>query len=461
MDPARRGRMMRAAMIETVLRFFPQGPSGPQDPLGKAIEQASEEGLNALRWLPKTVELWIEQVIGVAALVVIGVLILLATRALRRLVIVRLIRKTKNTWDDIFVDKAFFRWISYMPPTLICAAIVETMPGLDPAFDSAEPIVLWVRQVLTAMTTITGMLALGALVDAGHEIWNRRAKNRARPIKGYISLIKIFLYVIGTVAAVAFLFGRDPTGVLIGLGTFTAVLMLVFKDTILSVVASVTLSQNDMIRLGDWVEVPGAADGDVVDMALHTVKIQNFDRTVSTIPTIQLVNKPFKNWRNMSQGPGRRIKRSVFLDSASVRFLTQEEVDRFGELVVLKKYIDGKKAALAETNKACGDATPPLDVRRLTNIGTFRAYVYEWLRQHPMIHQGLTLLVRQLPPGPKGLPLEIYAFTRTTAWGDYEAIQADLFDFLLAAVHEFDLRLFQAPTGEDVRVLREREALGG
>ena len=216
-----------------------------------------------------------------------------------------------------------------------------------------------------------------------------------------------------------------------------------------------------MIRLGDWVEVPGAADGDVVDMALHTVKIQNFDRTVSTIPTIQLVNKPFKNWRNMSQGPGRRIKRSVFLDSASVRFLTQEEVDRFGELAVLEKYIDGKKAALAETNKTCGDATPPLDVRRLTNIGTFRAYVYEWLRQHPMIHQGLTLLVRQLPPGPKGLPLEIYAFTRTTAWGDYEAIQADLFDFLLAAVHEFDLRLFQAPTGEDVRVLAEREALGG
>jgi len=447
-------------MIDTVLRWFPQEPSDPQDPLSKAIETAVLTEAEEARWFGKTVDIWIEQVVGVGVLLGIGVLILWATRALRRLVIVRLIRSTKNTWDDIFVDKAFFRWISYMPPTLIGSAIVETIPILSPLFPASAVLVVWIHRALTATTTITGMLALGALVDAGHEIWNRKAKNQARPIKGYISLIKIFLYVIGTVAAVAFFFGRDPTGVLIGLGTFTAVLMLVFKDTILSVVASITLSQNDMIRLGDWVEVPGAADGDVVDMALHTVKIQNFDRTVSTIPTMQLVNKPFKNWRNMSQGPGRRIKRSVFLDSASVRFLSKEEVDRYGKLEVLRKYIDGKKAEIAETNKQCKASTPPLDVRRLTNIGTFRAYVYEWLRQHPKIHQGLTLLVRQLPPGPKGLPLEIYAFTRTTAWGDYEDIQADLFDFLLAAVHEFDLRLFQAPTGEDVRAIQEGEARG-
>ena len=445
-------------MIDAALRVLAQGPNGPKDPLRAAVEKAAAEQANELRWLPM-LELWVEQVIGVAALIVIGLLILLATRALRRLVIVRLIRKTRNTWDDIFVDKAFFRWISYMPPTLICSAIAHQMPGLDEAFESAEPVVRWVRQVLKAMTTITGMLAVGALVDAGHEIWNRSAKNRARPIKGYVSLVKIFLYLIGTVAAVAFAFGRDPSGVLIGLGTFTAVLMLVFKDTILSVVASVTLSQNDMMRLGDWVEVPGAADGDVIDMALHTVKIQNFDRTISTIPTIRLVNEPFKNWRNMSQGPGRRIKRSVFLDCASVRFLSKEEVERYGKIAALQGYIDDKKRALAETNKDAKASTPPLDVRRLTNIGTFRAYVYQWLKQHPNIHQGLTLLVRQLPPGPTGLPLEIYAFTNTTAWSDYESIQADLFDFLLAAVHEFDLRLYQAPTGQDVRAVADGEAL--
>ena len=434
-------------------------PQAPGDPLRAAIDSAAAAQADELRWLPM-LDLWIEQVIGVAALIVVGILILYATRALRKVVIVRLIRRTKNTWDDIFVDKAFFRWISYMPPTLICSAIVEQMPGLDPSFDSAEPIVLWVRRVLTATTTVTGMLAIGALVDAGHEIWNRHAKNRARPIKGYVGLIKIFVYVIGTVAAVAFLFGRDPTGLLAGIGAMTAVLLLVFKDTILSLVASITLTQNDMIRLGDWVEVPGAADGDVVDMALHTVKIQNFDRTISTIPTIRLVNEPFKNWRNMSQGPGRRIKRSVFLDSASVRFLTREEVERFGKISVLQDYIAGKLRELAESNRGAKASTPPLDVRRLTNIGTFRAYVHAWLRRHPKIHQGLTLLVRQLPPGPNGLPLEIYAFTNTTAWGDYEAIQADLFDFLLAAVHEFDLRIFQGPTGQDVRALAERDAHG-
>lgn len=444
--------MIKCAMITTALRLFPGGTSQPQDPLTKAVDQAA--GGAADRWLP-SLELWIEQVVGVAALIAIGVLILLATRALRLLVIRPLIQRTKNKWDDVFVDQAFCRWISYLPPTLICSAIVEQMPGLDPSFASARPIDLWVHQILTAATTLTGMLAIGALVDAGHELWRLNSKNRGRSIKGYISLIKLFVYILGTIAAVAFLFGRDPTGLLAGLGAMTAVLLLVFKDTILSLVASITLTQNDMIRLGDWIEVPGAADGDVVDMALHTVKIQNFDRTISTIPTIQLVDRPFKNWRSMSDGPGRRIKRSLFLDSASVRFLANDEVERFGKIGLLHDYIHDKERDLAEANKACEPSTSPLDVRRLTNLGTFRAYVYAWLRQHPQIHQGLTLLVRQLPPGPKGLPMELYAFTTTTAWGEYEDIQADVFDFLLAAVHEFDLRLFQGPTGEDLRAIAD------
>ena len=438
-------------MINSVIRTLPQEAPGSKDLLKKALEQAADNQSGDLRWLDGDVPLWVEQILGIASLLGIGILILLATRMLRLLVIRPLIKRTSNKWDDVFVDQAFFQWISYMPPTLICSAIVELMPGLHPSLDSAKPIDLWVHQVLTAITTLTGMLAIGALVDACHELWRLNSKNRGRSIKGYISLIKIFVYVIGTVAAVALLFGRDPSGVLIGLGTFTAVLLLVFKDTILSVVASITLSQNDMIRLGDWVEMPGAADGDVVDIALHTVKIQNFDRTISTIPTMQFVDKPFKNWRNMSDGPGRRIKRSLFLDSASVRFLTDEEVERMGRIGLLQSYIEGKQRELTESNQGADAATAPLDVRRLTNIGTFRAYVLAWLKQHPHIHQGLTLLVRQLPPGPQGLPLEIYAFTKTTAWGAYEDVQGDLFDFLLAAIHDFDLRLFQGPTGDDLR----------
>lgn len=431
---------------------LPQGTGSPTDPKMQAIEDAALNLAHADRWFPK-MDLWLEQTIDVVALLVLIVLIAWCTQALRKLVIVPMIRRTKNTWDDVFVDKAFFRWISYMLPTLIATACIEYLPGLDPSLPASEAIVKTARQVLTAMTTISGMLAIGGLIDAGHEIYSRSSGPNQRPIKGYISLIKIFIYVTGAVAAVAWAFGRDPTGLLTGIGAMTAVLMLVFKDTILSLVASITLTQNDMIRLGDWIEVPGGADGDVVDMALHTVKIQNFDRTISTVPTINLVNKPFKNWRNMSQGQGRRIKRSVKLDAASVRFLSKEEVERYGKIGVLKDYIANKKSQLAETNKAAKASTPPLEVRRLTNIGTFRAYVYQWLKQHPKIHQDMTLLVRLQEPTATGLPLEIYAFTRTTAWGEYEGIMADLFEFLIAAVHEFDLRLYQDPTGTDLRAV--------
>lgn len=407
----------------------------------------------AERWFP-ALDLWLEQLIGVGLLLALCVALLLATRALRKTVIVPLIRRSANTWDDVFVDKAFFRWISYLPPTLVAAAIVHRMPGMAPELgERAVWLTHVIRNVVTGITTVTVMLAVGALIDAGHEIYQRRSR-RQRPIKGYVSLVKLFIYVLGTVAAVAFTFGRDPSGLLAGIGALTAVLMLVFKDTILSVVASVQLAQNDMIRLGDWVEVPGHADGDVVDIALHTVKIQNWDRTISTIPTIQLVNNSFRNWRNMSEGPGRRLKRSLHLDTGSIRFLDEPEIERFSGYALLADYMAEKKEALAEANAGAGSETPPIDVRRLTNIGTFRTYVYRWLRRHPGINQAMTLIVRQLPPGPQGLPLEIYAFSKSTAWGDYEALQADIFDFLLAAVGEFGLRLYQAPAGEDLRQIR-------
>jgi miniconductance mechanosensitive channel len=444
------GRMM--SQLTTL--FSGQNPGGPNPAvIARLLKDEDLATAKQNLWLPEGTELWIEQALDIVALLVVIVLVSWATRALRKLVIVPLIKRSKNTLDDVFVDKAFFRWISYLPPTLIAAATVSQFPGMHPLLPNSEAIVQAVRQVLTAMTTISGTLAIGALIDASHEIYTRKSGPKQRPIKGYVSLIKIFIYVLGTVAAVAWAFGKDPSGLLAGIATMTAVLMLIFKDTILSLVASITLTQNDMVRLGDWIEVPGGADGDVVDMALHTVKIQNFDCTISTVPTINLVNKPFKNWRNMSEGAGRRIKRSLYLDGSSVRFLSQEEVDRFGTMAVLKDYIAGKKTALADSNKAANASTPSLEVRRLTNIGTFRAYVYQWLRQHPNIHQDMTLLVRQMPPGPQGLPLEIYAFTNTTAWGPYEEIMADLFDFLLASVHEFDLELFQNPTGEDVRTM--------
>jgi miniconductance mechanosensitive channel len=234
-----------------------------------------------------------------------------------------------------------------------------------------------------------------------------------------------------------------------GLGAMTAVLMLVFKDTILSLVASVQLTSLDMVRVGDWIEMPSSnADGDIVDIALHTVKVQNWDKTITTIPTHELISTSFKNWRGMSESGGRRIKRCVYIDLNSIRFLNEEELERFKRVALLKDYIAAKEAELARENAdLTGSANANL--RRLTNVGTFRAYVRNYLEHHPKIHSKMTLLVRQLDPGPQGLPLEIYAFTNTTDWSDYEAIQADIFDHLMAIIGEFGLNLYQLPSGED------------
>jgi miniconductance mechanosensitive channel len=236
----------------------------------------------------------------------------------------------------------------------------------------------------------------------------------------------------------------------------TAILLLVFKDTILSLVASVQLTAQDMVRVGDWIEMPQfGADGDVVDVQLHTIKVQNWDKTITTIPTHRLISDSFKNWRGMSQSGGRRIKRAVFIDVSTIRMQTQDEVDRFKRFALLKDYIEVKEQELADYNAGLAvEVEADVNARRLTNVGTFRAYAYNYLKNHPKIRKDMTLLVRQLAPGPEGLPIEVYCFTNTTAWADYEDIQADLFDHLLAIVPDFGLRLYQKPAGSDLANLK-------
>ena len=245
----------------------------------------------------------------------------------------------------------------------------------------------------------------------------------------------------------------------------TAVLMLVFKDTLLSLVASVQLSTHDMLRVGDWIEMPQLnADGFAIDISLHTVKVQNWDKTITTIPTWRLISESYKNWRGMFESGGRRIKRAMYLDQTSVRFLAPEERQRLHRFALIDSYLDRKQAELEEFNaKLIAEGKDPVNTRRVTNVGTFRAYVQAYLQQHPRIHKDMTLLVRQLQPGPTGLPLEIYCFTSTTAWAEYEGIQADIFDHLYAILPEFGLRVFQQPSGGDVRRavatwMEEREA---
>ncbi|THF60584.1 mechanosensitive ion channel family protein [Pseudothauera nasutitermitis] len=334
-------------------------------------------------------------------------------------------------------------------PALVLSVGIGMIPGLP------EALVKVVVNVSSAFVVLTIALAVGGALDLANALYERRPDAHRRPIKGYVQVLKIVVYVFTTILVIASLIDRSPLILLSGLGAMAAVLMLIFQDTLLSLVASVQLGSNDMVRVGDWIEMPGQnADGDVIDIALHTVKVQNWDKTITTIPTKRLISDSFKNWRGMQESGGRRIKRSLFLDQQSVRFLTDAEIARLSRFALLGEYLEGKRSELGEWNNEHADgASEEVNRRRLTNIGTFRAYVERYLRKHPGIHQGMTLMVRQLAPTAEGLPLELYCFTATTAWVAYEGIQADIFDHLLAVVPEFGLRVFQAPSGADMRTL--------
>ncbi len=256
------------------------------------------------------------------------------------------------------------------------------------------------------------------------------------------------------VLMISLLIGQSPAILISGLGAMAAVLMLVFKDPILGLVAGIQLSANDMLKLGDWLEMPKyGADGAVIDIGLTTVKVRNWDNTITTIPTWSLVSDSFKNWSGMSASGGRRIKRSISIDVTSIRFLDEDEMQRLNKAHLLKPYLTSRHQEINEWNRQQGSTESILNLRRMTNIGTFRAYLNEYLRNHPRIRKDMTLMVRQLAPGDNGLPLEIYAFTNTVVWLEYESIQADIFDHIFAIVEEFGLRLHQSPTGNDIRSL--------
>lgn len=361
----------------------------------------------------------------------------------------RLLRVTSLNGDPA-VDQMFaVTRLSALIPALILFAGVAMVPDLSAAA------VTVVRNVCAAFIILTLARAIGGALELLNVLYMRRPDSHRRPIKGYLEVLKIVIYVIAAILMVAALVDRSPLILLSGLGAMAAVLMLIFQDTLLSLVASVQISTNDMLRVGDWIEMPQFnADGDVVDIALHTVKVQNWDKTITTIPTKRLISDSFKNWRGMRESGGRRIKRSLYLDQQSVRFLTDEERRRLDRFALLDGYLPVKEAELDTWNRAIkGGSRDVVNRRRVTNIGTFRAYVERYLRHHPGVHQGMTLMVRQLAPTSDGLPLELYCFANTIAWVDYEAIQSDIFDHLLAIVPEFGLRVFQHPGGADMRAL--------
>ncbi len=397
-------------------------------------------------------------VLGAAGLVLLIIVAIIANVVVTR-VLLRLVRRIATSgaipWGDTLVRHKVFARLAHVVPALIIAAGIALLPGFP------EQVVQVIQNVAMGYVALTLTIALAATLRAGNEIYESFPLSRDRPLKGVVQLVQIVAYIVGGILVVAIVFEQSPLLFLSGFGAMTAVLLLVFKDTILGLVASIQLTALDMLRVGDWIEMPqSGADGDVIEVSLHTIKVQNWDKTVTTIPTHRLIAESFRNWRAMSESGGRRIKRAVNIDQASIRFLETDEVEDLKRFALLAGYLGAKQRELAEAQADLGEAgSASVNRRRLTNVGTFRAYTLAYLKAHAKINADMTLLVRQSPPGPQGLPIEIYCFTRSTDWIVYEDVQSDVFDHLIAILPEFGLRLFQNPAGSDVARLLKRTEL--
>lgn len=388
---------------------------------------------------------WLEMLISFAILIFLAAL----ANFIAKRIIVRGIRhiitKLKSPHQSIFAQHSVTRRFANIVPAIVIMNGISAVPHLP------LKVITLIQMGAQAFIFLTLALSISEALNIFNLVYQRNPKSRNKPIKGYLQLIKLILFVVCGLMILGTFLKKDVFTLLAGFGAMAAVLMLVFQNTILSLVASVQIASYDMVRIGDWIEMPSLnADGDVIDISLHTVTVQNFDKTLTTIPTNKLVTDTFRNWRGMSNSGCRRIKRSIFLDQSSVHFMTDSEQRKLKDFLLLDHYLDAKQDEINKFNDHLSNQSE-YNQRRLTNVGTFRAYVEFYLRQHQGIAQNQTILVRQLQPTSEGLPLEIYAFTNTTAWASYEAIQSDIFDHLIAIIPEFGLRIYQAPSGYDFK----------
>ncbi len=347
---------------------------------------------------------------------------------------------TKTDWDDRIIERGVFKRFSHVLPAFVIYV-------LAPAAFTTPALIQWAQRGAGIYAILAALATVSLLLSVANEIYDEFPIARRFPIRVYVQVVKILLSAGAIMICVSILTGQSPLLLLSGLGAMTAVLLLISKDSIQGLLAGIQLISNDMVRTGDWIEMPQyGADGDVMDITLHTVKVRNFDNTVTTIPTYALISNSFKNWRGMAESGGRRIKRSVLIDVSSVQFCTETMLKRFQEIELIKDFAGRALSAFDNW-----DAGRPLGAsgERLTNLGVFRRYVVAYLRSHPEINQDLTLIVRQLQPTEHGLPLELYTFSADKRWGNYEDIQSDIFDHLFACLPEFDLRAFQMPSGHD------------
>ncbi|MDG2087560.1 MAG: mechanosensitive ion channel [Arenicellaceae bacterium] len=381
-------------------------------------------------------------------LVVIGATILyLVAKQLLLFISDKVVTKSDSQFDDVFVKWGVLRRIAYLAPAWV---IYKCVPWVLQEYQTLGSLITILASV---WLILLHTLLLTAILDALSEIYRSFPISQHLPIQSFIQVAKLVVYFFMFILIVSFLLGESPFKLIAGMGAMTAVLMLVFKDSILGFVAGLQLSLNKMVSLGDWVEIPQHnADGDILEIGLTTVKVRNFDNTVTTVPTQSLITESFKNWRGMQESAGRRIKRSIYIDVNSVQFCDLVSLERYSKVDYIKEYISAKKQEVDKYNQQnVSDVESMVNGRRLTNIGTFRAYIIAYLKHHPNINQQLTLLVRQLAPTDVGIPIEIYTFSSEKDWSKYEAIQADIFDHLFAVAREFDLRIYQRPSGTDIQ----------
>ncbi|TVS04780.1 MAG: mechanosensitive ion channel family protein [Phycisphaerales bacterium] len=405
-----------------------------------------------LDWLPD--EPWVRTLMALVMLLGVAWLFhLIAKRYIVRMLGAAM-KRLPNWWAQTAVDNKVLYRLVPLVPVIIIGRGIALVPHVSPG------LVELVQRLAQSLVVLLVALAIGAALNVVNIIYNRYPIASGRPIKGYLQAAKLVIYIVAGILVVSALMAESPWVFLTGLGAMMAVILLIFRDTLLSLVAGIQLVNNDLVRVGDWIEMPQFnADGDVIDISLNVVQVRNWDKTITAIPTHKFLDHSFKNWRGMFDQGGRRISRPVHIDMTTIRFLTEDEVKRFSRFRLLREYIAGKVKELDEYNReycAEEDAEIIANARHLTNIGTFRAYIYEYLKNHPMVHPEYTTMVRQLEPGPHGLPLQVWTFVKDTRWVVYEGVQSDIFDHILSIAPEFGLRVFQEPTGYDLVSLRRR-----
>lgn len=376
-------------------------------------------------------------------------------KKLARKTLQKLAQRTNSRLDDLLIQrKALDKFINIIPAIIIFTLLPLAFPVEE--FDYLLPLL---SRLCLAYIIAVVLRFISACLGIMHEVSSNDAHKKIKPLKGMIQSAQIFIWLIGIILIVAILLKQDPTKLLAGIGASAAILMVVFKDTIMSFLAGIQLSANDMLRVGDWITMSKyGADGDVIEVNLNSVKVKNFDNTVTTIPPYALVSDSFQNWRAMSESGGRRVKRSISIDMNSVKFCDEEMLDRLRKIDILRDYIDGKERELSDYNKKHNiDSSVRVNGRRQTNLGVFRAYIEAYLKFHPQVNKNQTCMVRQLQPNEKGIPLELYFFTSDVRWIPHENIQSDVFDHIIASIPQFELHVFQNIAGYDLQSLKHKQ----